>query len=244
MNKKIFYTVLGAIVVLVVVALLWWWFLGQPQPTPSDTGGFGSAQNASTTGIGGDQETNIGSETLSTKSISGKLVLGTGSTLARGGTTSYVTGTVALGPGSTIAKGTVTLGAGSTVANGTVTTNGVVTTVTSATPIVGTITLGSDSTIEESTTVAVESTTAASTPPITIGTVLESDTTLQDTTNIVTNTDVTWLNQDTGSLVSGIGSNTSIKSKTTVNTVFNPTDINSVDSSNPSGGVIPVIEIA
>lgn len=332
MNKKIFYTILGALAVLLIIALLWWWFLGQPKPAPSGSGGFGVAQDSSSGTDGAGQPTNIASQIPSTgrklilgtgstissggitKSIrgavvlgpgsvqiSGKLTLGEGSTVRSGNTTRSITGQITLGAGSTLSNGQITLGAGSvvtqtgaaltgtitlgvestidngqvvlgagstvdgvvttgtlalgpatvigtgtvggqvtlgtgsTIADGTVTVGGVVTTVDSGAVVGGTITLG---------TVTPSVLPISTQPPITVGTVLSGPVTIA-TTNLTSDSNTVWLNQEPPVTIAPTvtGSGVTIRPRL-VNTVFNPTDINSIDSSNPSGGVIPVIEIS
>lgn len=66
MTKKIFFTILGAVVLLALVALLWFWFFNRTSAPPVDTGSLGSAQNrgntgTGNTGLGGNGQTPIGS---------------------------------------------------------------------------------------------------------------------------------------------------------------------------------------
>ncbi len=78
MNKKIGIIVLVGIVVAALVALAWWWFLGRPQPTPAQTGTFGTAQNVVPgSNTGGGPQTNIGSPVMSnTNGAAGTLTSG------------------------------------------------------------------------------------------------------------------------------------------------------------------------
>jgi hypothetical protein len=66
MTKKIFYTILGAVVLLVLVALLWFWFFHRTSTPAVDNGSLGSAQNrgnigTGNTGVGGNGQAPIGS---------------------------------------------------------------------------------------------------------------------------------------------------------------------------------------
>lgn len=62
MNRKAVYIILVALAVLILFALLWWWFLQRQSNAIQNTGTFGSAQNAQSTGTstGNRPDTNIG----------------------------------------------------------------------------------------------------------------------------------------------------------------------------------------
>jgi len=116
MNKKIFYTLLGALVAVGLALLAWWWFFSQPASAPSGSGGFGTAQNA-TGGFGATgPETNIPSHIPSEGSIDPRartVSLGQGSTLKNGTFSGKISGQILLALGGTPISGIVGLGQGS-----------------------------------------------------------------------------------------------------------------------------------
>ena len=157
MNKKIFYTILGAVVAVLLALLAWWWFLGQSAPAPSNNGGFGTAQNASGGRGGAGPETNIpsqipgapGGANASTQVTARTITLGQGSTLKNGATITPVAGQILLVLNSaTPIAGNVMLGKGSIIQNGTTGTGTSATTLQSGGTLLGQVTLGPGSTIQ------------------------------------------------------------------------------------------------
>lgn len=221
MNKKIFYTILLALGIVLLMGLLWWFFSSH-QPSIPSSGNFGTAQNKNGSGqTTGTENTNI-ANTFSKEQFritpSDSLPNATVGTLHAGqyNLTQKADGTYVISPTDSstgVSAGTYRLDALNSSA-------------TAPTAGVYSITPGPNNSYiivaQTPSSGTVATNTAGSSTPTSTADVGQ-----------ITVPDVSWFY---GSTTLGINGGTRAPG-----TVFNPKAINQINSSNPSGGVMPNI---